>query len=32
QVGTGATVILVTILSAIAGTWVYGYLRERLPH
>lgn len=32
QVGTGATVILITILSAIAGTWVYGYFRERLPH
>jgi len=32
QVGAGATVIIVTILSAIAGTWVYGYFRERLPH
>lgn len=32
QIGTGATVIAVTLLSAIAGTWVYGYLRERLPH
>lgn len=32
QIGTGATVILVTLLSAIAGTWVYGWLRERLPH
>lgn len=32
QVGTGATVIVVTILSAIAGTWVYGYFREKLPH
>ncbi len=32
QVGTGATVIIVTILSAIAGTWVYGWLREKLPH
>lgn len=32
QIGTGATVILVTLLSAIAGTWVYGYFRERLPH
>jgi uncharacterized membrane protein YedE/YeeE len=31
QVGTGATVILVTILSAIAGTWVYGKVREKLP-
>ncbi len=32
QIGTGATVIVVTLLSAIAGTWVYGKLRERLPH
>ncbi len=32
QIGTGATVVLVTLLSAIAGTWVYGYFREKLPH
>ncbi len=32
QVGSGATVILVSLLSAVAGTWVYGYLREKLPH
>ncbi len=32
QVGTGATVVLVTLLSAVAGTWVYGWLREKLPH
>jgi uncharacterized membrane protein YedE/YeeE len=32
QIGTGATVIIVTLLSAIAGTWVYGKLRPRLPH
>lgn len=32
QIGTGATVIMVTLLSAIAGTWVYGLLREKLPH
>ena len=32
QIGTGATVISVTLLSAIAGTWVYGYFREKLPH
>lgn len=32
QIGTGATVILVTLLSAIAGTWVYGLLRDKLPH
>lgn len=32
QIGTGATVIIVTLLSAIAGTWVYGKMRTRLPH
>lgn len=32
QIGTGATVIIVTLLSAIAGTWVYGLIREKLPH
>lgn len=32
QIGTGATVIVVTLLSAIAGTWLYGYVREKLPH
>ena len=31
QLGTGVTVIAVTILSAIAGTWVYGYFRDKLP-
>lgn len=32
QIGTGVTVITVTLLSAIAGTWVYGLIRNRLPH
>lgn len=32
QIGIGATVIAVTLLSAVAGTWVYGYVREKLPH
>lgn len=32
QIGTGATVIIITLLSAVAGTWVYGYLMEKLPH
>lgn len=32
QIGSGATVISITLLSAIAGTWVYGLLREKLPH
>jgi len=32
QIGTGTTVILVSLLSAIAGTWFYGLIREKLPH
>lgn len=32
QIGTGALVIIVTLLSAITGTWLYGLLREKLPH
>lgn len=32
QIGSGVTVVLVVLLSAIAGTWVYGYLKEKLPH
>lgn len=32
QIGTGATVIIVTLFSAIAGTWVYGKFRDKLPH
>ncbi len=31
-IGTGALVVLVVLISAIAGTWVYGYYRDRLPH
>jgi uncharacterized protein len=31
QLGSGVTVIAVTILSAIAGTWVYGKFRDKLP-
>ena len=32
QIGSGFSVIIITLFSAIAGTWVYGLLRERLPH
>lgn len=32
QIGSGILVTTVTLLSAIAGTWVYGLLREKLPH
>jgi hypothetical protein len=30
--GGGFPVIIVTLLSAIAGTWCYGLLRTKLPH
>ena len=32
QIGTGASVIVVTLISAITGTWLYGYFRDKLPH
>jgi uncharacterized protein len=32
QVGSGYTVTIITLASAIAGTWVYGLIREKLPH
>lgn len=32
QIGSGFVVVLLTFLSAVAGTWVYGYFREKLPH
>jgi len=31
-VGNGITVMIVAIASALAGTWLYGLLRPRLPH
>jgi uncharacterized membrane protein YedE/YeeE len=31
-VGAGSSVFVVTVLSALAGTWAYGYLRPHLPH
>jgi len=31
-IGSGTSVIVVTLVSAVAGTWLYGYLRPRLPH
>lgn len=30
--GSGVTVIAVTILAALLGTWTYGALKPRLPH
>ncbi|MBB6329410.1 putative membrane protein YedE/YeeE [Chryseobacterium sediminis] len=32
QIGTGALAVSVTLLSAVAGTWIYGYFRDKLPH
>ncbi len=32
QMGAGFSVIIVTFISALAGTWFYGLLREKLPH
>jgi uncharacterized membrane protein YedE/YeeE len=32
QIGAGFTVVIVGLLSAIAGTWVYGSLQNKLPH
>ncbi len=29
QIGTGAPVVLVVLFSAVAGTWAYGYMKER---
>ena len=31
-IGSGYWVVVITLLSAIAGTWVYGLVREKLPH
>ena len=32
QIGSGFLAVIVTLLSALAGTWTYGLLREKLPH
>jgi|SRR6478609_1069004 len=31
QIGSGSLVTIVTLLSAIAGTWTYGYFQKYLP-
>jgi uncharacterized membrane protein YedE/YeeE len=31
QIGAGFTVVIVTFLSAVLGTWVYGKFKDRLP-
>ena len=32
EIGSGFFSIFVTMLSALAGTWTYGYFQKRLPH
>ena len=32
QIGAGFTVVIITLASAVAGTWVYGRFRDKLPH
>lgn len=32
QIGAGFTVVIVTFLSAVVGTWVYGKFKDKLPH
>lgn len=32
QIGTGTFAVIITLVSAIFGTWIYGYFREKLPH
>ncbi len=32
QIGSGLSIAIVTLLSAMAGTWVYSYLKPKLPH
>ena len=32
QIGSGVSIAIVTLLSALAGTWVYSYFKPRLPH
>ncbi len=31
QIGTGATVVIITLLSAVAGTWIYGKFKDFFP-
>jgi len=31
-IGAGVGVMIVTVVAALAGTWLYGYLRPHLPH
>jgi uncharacterized membrane protein YedE/YeeE len=32
QIGSGFGVVTITLCSAVAGTWLYGLIRDKLPH
>jgi uncharacterized membrane protein YedE/YeeE len=32
QIGSGLSIAILTLLSALAGTWVYSYLKPKLPN
>lgn len=32
QIGNGSWTVVITLLSALTGTWVYGLLQPKLPH
>ena len=32
QIGAGYLSVVITLISAISGTWLYGAMRPRLPH
>jgi uncharacterized membrane protein YedE/YeeE len=32
QIGTGSLIVVITLLSAILGTYLYGRIRGKLPH
>ncbi len=32
QIGNGFGVVIITLLSALIGTWVYGYVQDKMPH
>ncbi|WP_136666708.1 DUF6691 family protein [Flavobacterium sp. H122] len=32
QIGSGFLVVGITLLSAVLGTWIYGYIQNKLPH
>jgi uncharacterized membrane protein YedE/YeeE len=32
QIGSGLSIAILTLISALAGTWVYSYFKPKLPH